>query len=257
MLKRSLSLVLALSLLAIATHSQSTVKVDQNSDKSPCSNIVALAGNVNINCSTLSPDQQKLLARIPTLLNKILTNQGDPKIISDKLDEILEALSRLNQTAASNAPVQVNSAPNGIAIGGGTVSNPTVNNYGPVLPQVSWKIEEGTPLPERATHPAVWIHISIDRPFLDAKFAVVCDRPCHGVDSQIIAPYGGYMQDIFKAWLPNQPDIAIFVINGPNPMSAIDSYRACVESDDDQPVKIVAVKPAVITGPTTIFKSDN
>lgn len=52
-------------------------------------------------------------------------------------------------------PVQVNSAPNGFAIGGGTVTNPTVNNYGPLLPHISWKIDDSVPLPERATRPAV------------------------------------------------------------------------------------------------------
>lgn len=38
--------------------------------------------------------------------------------------------SHTNQKATPTAPVQV-SAPNGIAIGGGTVNNPTVNNYAP------------------------------------------------------------------------------------------------------------------------------
>jgi hypothetical protein len=36
----------------------------------------------------------------------------------------------VNASASSSPPEQILSAPNGIAVGGGTVTNPTVNNYG-------------------------------------------------------------------------------------------------------------------------------
>jgi hypothetical protein len=39
--------------------------------------------------------------------------------------------------SSTNTPEQIVSAPNGIAVGGGTVSNPTVNNYGPQQRQLT------------------------------------------------------------------------------------------------------------------------
>jgi hypothetical protein len=92
----------------------------------------------------------------------------------------------------SSPTVQI--APEGINIGRDNNGTAIVNN-GPSLPKISWAIDDNTPLKEGITHPAVWIRISIDRPFLDAKFAVVCDRPCKAVDGNVIAPHGGFIQD--------------------------------------------------------------
>ena len=71
--------------------------ITQKADTSNCSNIVALVSDVNINCSTLSADQQKLLAKIPQLLRQILLNQNKSKETTAKLDELIAAVSRLNQ----------------------------------------------------------------------------------------------------------------------------------------------------------------
>jgi hypothetical protein len=112
--------------------------VHQKFENITCSNIVALAGDVNINCSSLSPEQKKMLERIPSLLNKILANQADPKVVGQKLDEIIETLSRLNQTR----PSETISAPNGIAVGGEAhVDHPTVNNYGPPVRRLATEVK--------------------------------------------------------------------------------------------------------------------
>ena len=67
---------------------QALPSVTQDRKNSQCSNIVALAGNVSVNCSSLTAAQRKLIESIPALLHKLLSEQPDPKIVMDKLDEI-------------------------------------------------------------------------------------------------------------------------------------------------------------------------
>jgi hypothetical protein len=112
----------ALFLSLAFAYGQSTPTVQQKSEKSTCTNIIALTGNVNINCSNLTPEQKKLLERIHILLKRILANQDDSKALMDKMDEILRATSR---------PIESVNAPNGIGTIGGTLINPQVNNYVP------------------------------------------------------------------------------------------------------------------------------
>jgi len=80
--------------------SQTTPNVKQDAKDSACANILALAGNVSINCSTLTTSQRKIIDSIPAVLNKILANQLDPEAVMKKLDEILHALN-------PNLPVKV------------------------------------------------------------------------------------------------------------------------------------------------------
>lgn len=67
---------------------QAPPSVKQDAKNASCSNIVALAGNVNLDCSSLTPAQQKLIESIPALLHKILANQLDPNAVMEKLNEI-------------------------------------------------------------------------------------------------------------------------------------------------------------------------
>jgi hypothetical protein len=62
--------------------------IKQDSKNSSCSNIVALAGNVSLNCFSLTTAQRRIIDSIPTVLNKILANQLDPDVVMAKLDEI-------------------------------------------------------------------------------------------------------------------------------------------------------------------------
>jgi hypothetical protein len=73
--------------------SQTQPSVKQEAKDTSCSNIVALAGNVSVNCSSLTPAQRKLIQSIPAVLNKILANQLDPEAVMRKLDEILHAIN--------------------------------------------------------------------------------------------------------------------------------------------------------------------
>jgi len=137
------------------------------------------------------------------------------------------------------------SCPNGICIGGNNTGSPTVNNYGPTLPKVSWTLDTEH-LRKDAPHPEACVKISIDRTFLDAKFGVICERPCKSVRGDTISPHGGYFQSETVSF-PGYPNIAGFVINGPNPMPADDEYLGCVESEDNGPVKVIAVKTVTLT----------
>jgi len=134
--------------------------------------------------------------------------------------------------------------PNGICIGGENSGNPTVNNFGPLVPDVTWSLENKAPHPN-AKDSDVCVKISINRTFMDPKFAVVCDRPCKGVWGDSVSPHGGAF-DSGPATIPDRPEVAAFVVNSPNPMPVENSYLGCVESTDNNPVRIVDVKTLVI-----------
>ncbi len=94
MTSRNISLGwIALLMLTNVANTQTKPPLNRPSYSISCSNIVALSGNVNINCSNLTVEQKKLLGEIPSLLHRILSNQ-DPKAIMEKLDQILEVASR-------------------------------------------------------------------------------------------------------------------------------------------------------------------
>jgi len=83
---------------------------------------VANTGNNNTITIKCGIDQMQA-RKMVEILNKILSNQIDSTKVIAKLDEIL---------AQKQQSTQIINAPNGIAIGGGSVLNPTVNNYAPV-----------------------------------------------------------------------------------------------------------------------------
>jgi hypothetical protein len=192
MFKPNINVLLVLSLVVATAYGQTKLKIEQNSEKSSCSNIVTLAGNTNINCSSLTPEQKKLLDRIPVFLNRILANQGDPKVISDKLDEILEALSRINQAPV---PPVTNYAPGGFATSGGTLVNPQINNFRDPLPQIDVTSSEpiaAQPRPvsppqfgqsqlstdPRINRPGASVMITVKGVFRNPAFVADCDVPC-------------------------------------------------------------------------------
>jgi len=124
MLKRSLNVVLTLSFIATGAHGQSIPNLEQNSAKSGCSDIVALAGDVTINCSSLTSEQKKTLDTIPAILRKILAKKIDTKAVMDKLDEIVAATSR------PAIPTTVQNNNGGINIQQGTIGadSPIINS---------------------------------------------------------------------------------------------------------------------------------
>jgi hypothetical protein len=68
---------------------QAVPGITQDAKNSSCSNIVALVGSVSLDCSSLTPAQKKIIDSIPSLLHKIIAQQLDPKLVMEKLDEII------------------------------------------------------------------------------------------------------------------------------------------------------------------------
>lgn len=116
MIKLSTNLALILPFAALIVFGQDVNKIKQISEKSSCSNIVALAGNVNLNCSSLTPEQEKLLKDIPIMLNKILSSR-DTNLVINKLEELRKSIDKIN-----SAPSMEHEYTNSdiTALGGGT-----------------------------------------------------------------------------------------------------------------------------------------
>jgi hypothetical protein len=98
--QRGLKIVIVLAAAASLGLCQTSPTVKQDAKDTTCSNIVALSGNVSINCSALTPAQRKLIESIPAMLNKILAQQLDPDAVMAKLDEIQRGLTDLRDASA-------------------------------------------------------------------------------------------------------------------------------------------------------------
>jgi hypothetical protein len=145
-----------------------------------------------------------------------------------------------------NAP----SCPNGICPTAPNFGTQTVFNETPV-PHVAWGLDTGKTIrPTMVKNPtnAQWVKISVDKAFADPKFAVMCDRPCKGADYEF-AGVGGYMHATWGK-LAEYPNVAAFVIDGPNPFSSDATFFACIESEDDAPVKVLSVRVLTINKTT-------
>jgi hypothetical protein len=79
---------------------QTVPSITQDAKNSSCSNIVALVGSVSLDCSSLTPEQQKLIESIPALLRKMLAEQLDPKLVMEKLDEIKKGVDEIRRNGS-------------------------------------------------------------------------------------------------------------------------------------------------------------
>jgi hypothetical protein len=242
-IQRSLKLLPLFLITAASTFGQGAPTLQQHADRSRCSNIVALAGNVNLNCSSLTPAQKKILDSIPALLNKILSNQLNSDAIMQKLDEILKA---------QTAPATVNSCPNGICISGGSVEHPEVNNFGEKQPSIVdfEPVTSSSPaveLPDFGVvgHPVTSFKFYITTPWNAPQFLAICDRPCHAYDVRRAKPSGVMMLPNFRSGsLPGEPNYALFVVDI-RPFQTYTYYLFSVVSDDTEPAKILSFAPSV------------
>lgn len=83
--------------VALSASGQTTPTMHQTAENSPCANIVALSG-ANVDCSSLTPEQERLLRNIPGLLKKILDKQPDLVGLKNEMDQIY-AIVRANAAA--------------------------------------------------------------------------------------------------------------------------------------------------------------
>ncbi|MFN0102877.1 MAG: hypothetical protein ACKV2U_12390 [Bryobacteraceae bacterium] len=69
--------------------------VKQDAKNASCSDILALAGNINLTCSSLTTAQLKLIESIPALLNRILPDQVNPQDLISVLNELKSGQLRI------------------------------------------------------------------------------------------------------------------------------------------------------------------
>jgi hypothetical protein len=101
---------------------------------------------------------------------------------------------------------------------------------------VKWEAVEGDELSKlpKGEHPRPFAKMYVDQPVSDAKFVVLCDRPCEAKWNSGVA--GANFTKTFAA--KNAPKYAGFIIVQPNPFPSYTNYVLGVESLDDDPVNI-------------------
>jgi hypothetical protein len=98
-------LLMIVGIMTSLASSQTALLVQQKSAESNCSNIVALTGQVDIKCSSLTPAQQKVFLEMPVLLKKILTNQTDIKTEIEKIREMMKSVEASTTNISQDAVV--------------------------------------------------------------------------------------------------------------------------------------------------------
>jgi hypothetical protein len=216
--------------------------VQQRAEKSNCANIVALTGNVNLNCSNLTSAQKKAISNIPAILQMALENKDYLEYIKNKLDEISK------NTLGPGPVIGSISQGSGSALSFNQQGGVTAGVYMATPdPQISFTVDDSTPQLD-ATHPRQCIKISIDRLMDSPQFAVICDHACKAVGAGVISPSGGaFGGDRFGSIL-GHPDVAAFIVGQPNPMPSNVKFAACMESEDNMPLKILDVKKLILKG---------
>jgi hypothetical protein len=94
----------------------------------------------------------------------------------------------------------------------------------------------------RNGHPMTFVKIKLDGLFDNPRFAVICDRPCKGVELGV----SGHSQ-LCNASIPGKPNFGVIYPIAPNPFPAFVEAEFGVSSEDDVPVKILAVKTLTLT----------
>jgi hypothetical protein len=105
--------------------------------------------------------------------------KGDNNVVGNNVSGNGNIVGNQNQVSLSPAPnVQVNNAPNGIAISGGIVNSPTVNNFGPPpLPTPTVTVCETHPTAPAAGQYLTVLTLSTNVPIPRAWYALFFDGP--------------------------------------------------------------------------------
>ena len=128
------------------------------------------------------------------------------------------------------APITLN-APQGIAIGGGNVTNPIVNNYVPE-PNLTWTQEQS----KVDGSPVAVIIFSLDHAMEIPAFGAFCDRPCESVDLTVAG--FSHLRSLKAA---NSDNFTGYVFFAPRPLGARVRVRWIIKSLDGSPIEIQSV----------------
>jgi hypothetical protein len=172
---------------------QAGAAVKQKPGQSLCSNVVALAGNVNINCSTLSKSEKATIDSIPAILHKILVNELPTDEVLKKLDELQKEIADRNSLSTS---ISVQCDQNSGNCAGVNNGQQITNRYGeqeppPVILNVEQtRLGAGAKLildepGDLVKNPGVIITFTVDRIFSIPEFDIFCDHPCKASDGAI------------------------------------------------------------------------
>ena len=106
----------------------------------------------------------------------------------ERNDQVVDRQTAKQTTHSAMIPQQTISAPNGIAIGGGTVSNPIVNNYGAQPPRGGWQ-QSGPTYVEGQGYKNT-VTFAVDRTAVMPQFVITCDAPCKIASSSDVRGLG-------------------------------------------------------------------
>jgi len=180
--------------------------------------------------------------------------QNEPKAqeVSKAKSKSSDGVSTDKPKADGSRPQVVINAPGGIGISGGTVTNPTVNNYvtpGPP-PEIEWSvvktIEPGEyrgprRLDPRINFPGQQIRAVLKGPFPNPSFRVECESPCSIFD-MIPESVGTYAFSSTYDTSRKQPNVDIQGFPGISILEANVSVLITISSANRDPVKVTSVK---------------
>jgi len=102
----SISLLLVVSIASSFAYSQSDSTAQQKLERVTCSNIVALAGDVNVNCSNLTPAQKKALENVPAIMKKLTEMSATQPLSSGSISQSNSGGTNVLQgTTGPNSPI--------------------------------------------------------------------------------------------------------------------------------------------------------
>jgi hypothetical protein len=150
----------------------------------------ALKSNVQIGSMTCTNIDVNLAKQFKAIADG---TKRDAKL----LDLVLAELRKISSQVTPASEIQINSAPGGFVISGGTVIAPTVNNRNP-LPEI--EASEPTPVPVVAhvlarmpfsqTHPGSAVIVSVKSVFYNPAFVADCSVPCEALSIAVLGDYG-------------------------------------------------------------------
>lgn len=185
----------------------------------------------------ISPIDQNVPVQPPQ--RQVIVRKASPRPVAKPINQT--SRNTPEATASSVTPQTVISAPGGIAIGGGTVINPQVNNYGePPPPPLSLRFTaEPQPVNPSATFPySSMVTIYVNRVWEEPSVAVICDGTVG--DVQI----GGISFYSYMGVADSDPRIGLARRQGP-PVTPDNPMVVLIYSKE--PVKVIDVKPVKIT----------
>jgi hypothetical protein len=136
-----------------------------------------------------------------------------------------------NNQVTAPAPAAV--APNGIAIAGGTVTNPTVNNFGPPPLKLTWSVVPGEATAKFPYRQNVTVKTNVD--FHPVSVAVICDGEINQIQAYgaMFFPHFGITKEsnkigyIYYENPPLAPGVSLEIsVDSMKPFSVVDVRQA-------------------------------